>query len=938
MEGIRAERGNDEHRGGPDLGIGNALEVLALAALIGFTIGTALIVDTGGHDATGSLEGRETVREDLRESLEVTEDWCCASDPSAHSRLHDASLQAWAGDAEAIEALLTPWFTDDVTQTVRLQELWQPHDEDASTPPIRLTTYGPRDPDGETVGVQRWTPLAERGPAHVVPRLNTTTDDAGLGVHHVPITPWWPYTEGPVEEHATWIGTELTYQASANESTSDYVVQREAHTELSGAPHPAAELNFKEPPWHQVDPEEGPSPEELPKEYRQVLTKDDLGKERAVEEMTGTDVYPHHEFQVDVRLHGPGSLGLYRSSQAAPGDQIIIPEAYQLEVEIPPEWTDVRFTRADWATNTEEESWHSLEETELPDGRHRLSAVLNLSATFDDAFDLERGDPPRAVLQENETVEASFQFHARPPDETEHDELGFHDITAHLEAVHTRQHETDRLAVEIPTDAGRVHRTVTTHTPTTVPPTETDLARVTFGATLLNGGEATTLEDVVWTAPEGTFVRGPTSDAEVRTTVGYPDHDDEDDEDDGLGGIGGGLDDPLGGGDTTEAGDADNWQVTRNGSRLEWTGGGSCASLEGCSVAANVTVNASHAPPSPPWKPPTLHALYQERDVQPYLDWFVRSDRAWDGVPPRDGPSAGFALAAEGAHAGGGQAPGAFLFEVPPTSSPVCSADEVDRRDRPQGATMRDGRRVPAFGPVEDGLPNVGERPLNDTCVPEDGFEPRFSLVAKNHDRADVDAVGRASYRSVDSLGHATVNEWRNGIAESRIEAPDTVRMGEPLNTTVHLDSLFETLQDQGIENATIRAEVYDPYNAWEGLPWLSDTLVSEGEIGMAEDPADPGMRDCAAPPCTSQAPSAGQGADAPSKLYVNTTIPDPIVPGTHLLVVEVEWVTEVVEDGVTETVRQTGSVVHPADVLLADGERASRTVTEGVAWKHDWR
>ncbi len=889
-----------------------AIEAMAIGAFVLLAVGFALLL-SAGHHARGDVYERDIVKNDLRTAVELGEDYGEPENPVSPSLFQEAAMKSWRGDNDALEQILGPWFTDDPSRGVAIRLGWVPKGDD---PLLHIPVYEQGSATGETVGLQRIAKPATLGPAYVVPRLENASSETGLDVHHVPISKWQPYSVGPLGEHESWIKTQVEYQATG--AGGKPTVVREAHTEFTGAPRPATDISFKELPWIDIlndgvgiiDPEEG-----YERSYRQVVTKEDLTAERTVHLATGgelpePDAYPHHGFEISINLRGPGAVDYVQASENLEEKrEYEIQNAFRLRVDIPAEWSDVEITTQDTDRN-DEWNWTNFQITEKAGSSgHKITSFLNVTVTYTAEYEDEPGSPPRFILTGGDRIEAPFFFHARPPPESSHANMGFHEIVATLESSGWRMHETGRLVVEIPTDPGRVHRIVQSHVPSNVPDTggaygSGNGIEMPMGATVLNGAEPLDLTGVVWEAPPGTFRSGPKSNEDVLATPGL-------------------------------APDATEWEINPSGSRLWWNGSGVCEVLAACPVAATVTMDGQNASLWEPWRPAEVVSLYEMEDVQSYADWFVRKSRGWEGVPAKYGVSPGFAFASQRSMAGPGEIEGGFLWRLEPSSSPLCSEEEIGERNV-AGEEEREGRRFFDFGPREDGVPVVGDRvSLEDPCLHEAGFEPRVPLVSMNGGRWGLDAVGVSSYRAVEGVPASTFSEWQNGVAESRIVVEEEVVMGESLNASVRLESLFETLQDQGVSEATVRAEVRDPYNAWFEEPWLRRTLVSEGRVG-ADVPLQEWLVkvECPGAPCKQDPPPELPGPkDAPGEITMDVRLPEKLVPGTHLIVVSVSW--SVLVEGVE--VEQTGHVVETVDVLMRDGSRGTRTLIEALAWMEDW-
>lgn len=880
-------------------------QALVLVGVMGLTIASVASMHGWLKGTAGDAAARGLVHEEITDLLETTEGWCCPADPSAASRLQDAGMQAWAGDATRIERLLHPLYTEDPAKEIELTMGWQGEDDG---PLHRLPLYATDDPDGATVGTQRWARLAERGPAFVVPRLENVSASSSMDVHVLPVSKWWPYSQGPLGEHSTWLRTGLQYsETTVTPDDGAVTVIREAYTELAGGPRPLMDLHFAEPDWTRMAENPLLEPEDnadVPT-YRQVLTKDDLAAERLLDENVDPDsgVYPQHRFQLNVSLDGPGAV-FGGNPGLANWTETEISGAFKVTVQVPRGWTDVEITADDeWENRLED--WGNSEVEALPgDAGYRVEAVLNVTANFTVAYKEEAGNPPRYVLNSSDRVEAPFYFHARPPAESQHADLGFQEVTARLESTVWRYHQETSLVVELPTDPGRVHRTLQVHAPRVIPPTgpvggPPDGVEVPIGLTLLNGGEPLDVSKVRWRAPPGTFLSGP-ADADVLA-------------------------------DFTEAGDASLWEVSPDGAWLNWTGVGVCGELEACPLAAQVTVDGAALSAWGRWRVPEAAALYEPRDVDDYVDWFVRSKRAWEGVPLDDETAPGFALAAKQRGLSPGEMLGGFLWRAPPSSTPICHEDEVATRNQAE-RHRRSDRVVYDLGPREDGLPVVGARtdPTGDPCTPLPGQARNLSLVAQAGGRWGIDAIGKARYQAVEGLTPATFAAWNNGVAESRITGDRSAAAGSTANWTIYLDSIFETLIDGGVADVTVKTHLVDPYNAWEGIPWWGETLARDAQPEIVEAPISV---ECGQTGCLGHPARPGTPDTVPSKIALSLDLPHRLIPGTHLLLVEVSWTTTI--DGAE--VSETGRVLRPIDVLLPSGERAMPTVVEGLAWLDDW-
>jgi len=520
-----------------------------------------------------------------------------------------------------------------------------------------------------------------------------------------------------------------------------------------------------------------------------------------------------------------------------------------------------------------------------------------------------------------------------------------------------------QLTVETANQPGRVHRTLDTTTPRMVPPgpigeneTQPAATRLPIGAVLRNGGELTNVQQVVWTAPPGTFLADTVRPIEdFSTTPADPVLDAEPDEDP--------LDDAT---DTLEGGD---WHVenTDTESRLVWEAasdlGAGCGKLSACSLAASVLVDGRNLTHEDLWPRGQLTNLYAPDDLRSYVDWFVRTNDARDGVPHDENRRPGFGLADRQTSRLPGPAEGSYTFSMPPTSSPVCTEEDIDRRDR----ATRDpsGERAHwSFEPDEDGLAHVGDA----TCLAASPTgrldEHTFTLVGHTGNAHMPRSVGQASYTSSDELDAKTVARWNNGLAESRVTGPDTVRAGETAAFTLHVASLYDTLLYHQVGEVTIDTHLSDPYNAWEEVFWMSKRIVENEammrpgteSVPLALDTlyeADNELCQSSLELCAAAKDSSGttrsieeknlvgEGSEhdpVPSTLTVEMPVPEDALPGTHLFVAEVQWEYDPLGLGdTTATVAQTGRLIVPVDVLTPEGYRAQATLIGGTAWAQDW-
>lgn len=903
-----------------DSAMGKIVEVLGIISIIGAAMIPAISqMEPALHNDVGEKIERDRVRQDLETILGTGDRWCCPDDPSAPSRLQDAATAAWLAEGEEFEALFVPWLSAPESTKMLVRMGWQP----ANGEPLqRVPLYGPQAPDGPSVGAQRWIQPAQRGPAYLVPRLENVSTDASADVHFLPISKWWPYQQGPDGKHADWLHTKIFYKPTT-EGSGTIPTVLEHHDEIAGTPSPAIDVRFEEPDWAGMM---GDSPIEIEgtndTEFRLALTKEDLSAERLLDgdEATSdeTGIYAHHRFHINVKIRGDTTrnlTALVESRSDWTADQET--SRYRISVDVPRKWTDVNFTGQDPEDNNRA-GWTSPSIDNLSDDAgHRVTAVLNDTINYTVATkEGPQGRTQEVKVELEEDVEAPFTFHARPPAETEQTVAGFQKVRATVTAGPSATSDVRggaSLGVELINDAGRLHRSFETHAPQHWPPLGfggTDrTVEVPIGASFFNGGEATEIRRIVWQAPEGSF-----ADASVNDTL-----------------------------TTFDFATSGEWAVRDEGSVLEWRGSAECPELEACTIATRVAVDGSALEPTKRWDPPRTVALYEEDDVRSYVDWFIRSTRAWNGAPASHGPP-GFALASRATGALGGEVEGGFLWRLAPSTEPICDESDVRERDRASGA--RDGDRTRySFGPREDGIPVVGTRidDGEDACSAGLAANRSFMLVGQAGARWDVDAVGHASYRSVDGLSRSTFSSWRNGLAESRVVGPNEVSPGSAREFTVQVDGLFERLLDQGIKNVTVKAFAYDPYNAWEQRPWWENLLWREGEPYLEEtelpdddqdDPFELWHHDpCGVDDCPDAPDEVGSQDPVPSKFDLELGIPHRVLPGTHLLVVEVSWQANT-DTG--ETFRETGRVLKPFDVLF-EGAYAMPTMIEGVAWGEDW-
>lgn len=876
-----------------------------------------------GVNVKDAYENKEKQTEQI---VVVGEHWCCPLDPSASSMLQDRAMQAWAGKPAPLVDTFEPWFPSPEATEYAVKASWAPRGDRATH---TVDIFRTDDPDGKTAGTQMATRPAKQGPAYVIPRLDKFSAESSADLLTLPVDNVWPYQEDPFGAHQDHVQTTITYERSYPDTSDTRTVTMRAHSEITGAPNPAVDLYFEEPDWQELEvdmPRLKIGDGNLERAFTQVLTKDDLSSEKTLHQddlIEGSEnltegVYPQHPFQLQARIHGPGSIEAASKNTATPGETRELTDAYKLTLEIPRNWTDVDTTTNDTEANLNH-SWNNTSIEELDAGGWRITSYLNVTAEFDVT---ERG--PRWILTNATEIRAPFRFHARPPDDDASTELGFHDLQATLESQRFGARETADLTVEVATSPGRVHRTLQTHTPEVVPDTNTtdgdpEGVDLVLGAVLKNGGEATNITRIQWTLPQHTnLTRDPTK-----------------------------LEDFTGKGrfsiDETDERLTVTWTVDESLSDA------TCGELEACPVAARLTLDGGGLTQRSLWAQPQLVSLYDQEDAQPFLDWFVRSQKAWEGVRDDEDYPPDFALAHRYRHVDAGPTEGAYRFTVPPTRTPVCDEDDIDHRNEAD-RSQRDGRVHYDFGPREDGLPHVSrdQTELLDTELTCSIGDRNFTVVGKMGLRGTTDAIGKNTYRSVPGLSGQVVADWQNGMAESRVTAPDEVNVGQNATITVKVSSLMTTLfLDDGVTDVTIERMVFDPYNAWEAQPWHQDWIWRPGSDTDAntDEPIEStdgersgqdltGSNDEELCANTDTECITVDHRKAPAELERELHVPEDAVPGTHLLVVEVHWTFTTAEGN---DITETGRLVEPFDVTVDDAHVQGAAI--GVtAWDTDWR
>ncbi|PSG97968.1 hypothetical protein BRD56_02675 [Thermoplasmatales archaeon SW_10_69_26] len=889
-------------------------------------------IHAGGPGSPQAQEAYENKEQQTRQIVYRGMDWCCPPDPSSRSILQDRAMQAWAGDEEPLVATFGPWFPEQDTTEFAVKASWAARDGPA-THTVDLYRSAPA--EGKTAGSQQLAKPAHQGPAFVVPRLDKVAPTSSADVLALPVHNLWPYHVGPRGAHADHIETEIVYQRTSPGDSGTYEAEMTGHTEVTGAARPATDMHFAEPDWERLEARNERlgltvSVGDSTRTFTQALTKEDLSAERSLHtsdafndsEDLDSGAYPHHPFQVNVNLSGPGAIDA-GARNATDGNTTQFDEAYKLKVHVPRNWTEVTITPEPGdADDNKENNWTRTSVEELPSGGHRITSFLNVTAEFS-VSGTRHVDRPRWVLTNGTEINAPFRFHARPPSDTESTELGFQDIEATLEAMRFNARETADLTVEVASSPGRVHRSLDVHAPSLVPetpwaagdPPTPEGIRLPIGATLKNGGESTEVDRITWTIPQATWTdedRNPLRRIEP-------------------------LEDFTGGEGRWSYSQANGtltvrWQPDLTLTPTERT----CDGLEACAVAASLVLDGRGLNQRPLWGEPKLVSLYETDDSRDYVDWFVRSLDAWEGVPVEHDQRPGFALGHRYPIAEAGPAEGAYRFTVPPTLTPAC---EEQLRERNQADRSRRGDTVHYdFGPREDGLPHLA--PL---CEQR---SRQFLAVAEMGDRYHTDAIGNRAYESVADLSGQTVAKWHNGLAESSVSGPSETPAGSPANFSVQMDSLLDQLVHDGVGNATLEAEIYDPSNAWENHPWYHEVLREHA--GLATDPnidttdekidrtfEDPEEPDCQHSQHRHECERADTGKPIPSSFNLSTPIPEDTVPGTHLLVLEVSW--GFTTAGGTE-ITETGRLIEPFDVLPPQGGRVQGTALGMTAWDTDWR
>jgi hypothetical protein len=902
---------------------------MTVAIMVTLTITTMIWMTApapGSHHAQQAYEDKETESHDI---VYRGQDLCCPEDPSSPNVLQNRALQAWAGQPDVLKDTFEPWLADPQTTDFAVKASWAPRGDHAIHT-IDLFRSGPS--DGKSAGSQALTQPARQGPAFVIPRLDAVSAESSADILTVPIHHLWPYNTGPQGSHGDHITTEITYQRSSPGDEEPHEVSLQSHTEITGNARPAIDMQFQEPDWQNIDIENEDlgvalSSGSLNRSFTQVLAKDDLVAERTLNdalqdtEDLANGEYPQHPFHLQVNLTGPPALQTGTTNTDPTRN---LTTAYQLTIDTPRNWTDVEVTGNDQYLN-QDNNWTHTEIETLPSGGHRITGRLNDTATFN-LTDPKGPSDPDWLLTNTSHIQAPFRFHARPPTDTEATQLGFQDLQATLQSIRYASRATTDLTVEIATSPGRVHRTLDPHTPQSIPPTPwanrthdtPQSILLPLGATLANGGEATHVTQIQWTIPQATDPPRRLEPLEDFAT------------------------------DANWTTETDNQTLT-----VTWTPNGSttpqgtdvatCDQLAACAVAANLVLDGRGLNQHPQWAPPTLTTLYDDHDTRSYVDWFIRSSDAWDGVPRDEDRLPGFALAHRGTIAEGGPTEGSYRFTLPPTLTPTCDEDEYAERNQ---AHRRYGpnRIHYDFGPREDGLPHLAS-----DCP---GQQRTFTAIGKNGGRYHTDAAGQHPYRSIGSLSGQTVAGWQNGLAESQVQGPEQTSTGSTANFTVTMDSILDRLVVDDVGNATLEAKIYDPHNAWENEPWRYYLLRETTGLGTYNTNTNPTDRtnhhaaDANIPlpptnPCNptirvqkAACRSADAGEPIPSTMNLSVDIPKDMVPGTHLLILEITWNFTPVQG---PEITQTGRLIEPFDVTI-QGHRAHPSALGVTTWHRDWR
>ncbi len=857
-------------------------------------------------------KGYQILQTDLEQRLQTIDNLCCPSDPTSPSLLHEWATQAWANNPDPLEENITSLLSQPEATRLNLQLTTGPHTYPA---------YQPTEPAGAAVGTQLWIKPTSLGPGYLIPRLENTTGQAPIDVHHLPLDAN-AYRTPRHSPTNTTLTTHIEHTRTLQSETGETTVNKTHHSQLAGPPMPAITMYFEEPDWEtmlsQGIPIGAPDPAATPT-YTQVLTKDDLTAERIIraqENLTepDDDVYPHHAFNLTIDLHGPGNITRTGVDAALEGTNTTVDDAYELTITIPRRWTEARIDDDDQDAN-DDAGWHSVEMQRAP-GQTTITAILPLEAAYT-LHPPNSYTPAAYALMSGTTINAPFHFHARPPADSAQSELGFQTITARLQSLTWRLNQQATLTIELANEPGRVHRTLTTNAPTAIPPTpmlDPDTPKaipLPFGAVLANGGEATTIREITWTLPPGTLQTGTGAITVLE--------------------------------DFSDAGE-DAWSIEDEGATLKWRPDldAPCPELAACAIAASVQTTGNTLPSATHHRTPITTSLYDPPAIDDYIQWFIHNDHAYNGAPLDEVEIAQTRLAHQFTTQHPGTQPTTKLWTIPPTTDPICTQDDIDERTQTSPNRHNDTVNY-NWTPVEDGYPRLGS--ATECVTGRDWTTRSFPLLAQTGTRLGPTSLARATTNIHPNLPADALSAWNNGLAGSSL-TPFT--HSTPAGTTITLqavlDSLYDSLLANGVGQATLRYEVLDPHNAWEHHPWKTGLIAKDVDIAItsqAECPAletnepNPPKLDEECETIEDEGDEWIERSDPfPSRFLLKIDLPTSTIPGTHMIILEVSW-QALTSGGATFT--ETGRLIAPIDVLSPAGDRVHLTLLGATAWMRDW-
>lgn len=957
---------------GPDTASVGAIEVLGMIMLIVIVVILMTTFNASYQiDGGNSKVAYENVDQAVEDYVRVGDAWCCPEDPSAASMLQDLGFQAWAGHTDPIEEVFGPFFPAQEATEFTLTAGWIPRQ---GLTMHHATLYEPYDAQGMRAGAQYMASHATKGPAFVVPRLENVSGAATADVHYLPLGKDGAYRANPDDLLApvSWLDATITYtrtaatagtettgetanigredgpEADERELEAQIEVERAKHVPVVQGPGPGLSLVFQEPDWTSLAGQlpDQPDTREVDRDRQMVVTEDELLSERAIQDaqdaeqgelLPGEDEepdnpYPHHSFQIETGFHGPGWVNTTRSDTVCgdAGTNTTTAGAYRLIVTVPRDWTEAG-TLEDDDEHNEFQGWSEVLVEPLPDGSTQLSSLLSLELELRCPTDPDAVDPGTArwVVPEETTVTRTFRFHARPPAYANSTDLGFQTVHARLDDLGERVHTDGQLVFELANNPGRVHRSVEILTPKVTPVTATSDTGIPKGVgmpvavVMLNGGEDTDIEHVTLEGPDGFFTEETDDLPTLEQTYPVP----------------------------------ASPQIDRSedGTRLElrFHTPLRCPALKACGVLLRVGVDGADVAQGPLPPPAHLAVLYQDGAVGAYVDRYVRTDDGHGPVPANVG-GPGSAMAHRTSVLRPGEAPGAYLWSLAPSTDALCDEADLRERDRAPWASTPDGF-VYDDGPRETGYPWFGDDPppTGPECPAADPPSAwRFPIVAHTGDTSQgqwgVQSVGQGAYRYVDGLPEELIAAWRNGVAESGMTGPSQASPGQQVTLDLGVEALMDQLVATSVSKADIRVHVVDPYNAWEDLPWtgrhlkISENIRLYGERGMflpgvdvteyCDASPDDRFRECNVPPAEAYT--------------LSIDLPENMVLGTHLAIAEVAWQVdedvldreeEPVPEGPDEPMWQTAHLIHPLDVVTPRGEQGMVTTVGGTAWMRDW-